>query len=163
VSFNPFSSLSSFQGTNCANCSVQPPDCKATDYHSTHMAKKVKTLRFSRRAWPSLFKPLRCEQLDDTQDGMSVKSSNEDSVRPTPCEPATEVAMTSAPLAARRVLSLRTDLAATRVSQSPADNTARRSRPSMGARFLLPARPTCQIKRDFRSRRRSWSLAMADY
>src|SRR5450756_2052883 len=37
------------------------------------IAKKVKTLRFSRRAWPSLFVPLRVEQVDDTQDCRTVK------------------------------------------------------------------------------------------
>src|SRR5664280_2080098 len=38
------------------------------------IAKKVKTLRFSRRAWPSLFVPLRVEQMNDTLDCCTVKS-----------------------------------------------------------------------------------------
>ena len=60
--FHPFSSLSSFQGTNCACRSVdRHPWGEATDFHSSQIAKKVKTLRFSRRAWPSLFLPLRVE------------------------------------------------------------------------------------------------------
>jgi len=74
VSFNPFSSLSSFQGTNCACRAVDGhPWGGATDFHSRQIAKKVKTLRFSRRAWPSLFVPLRVEQLNDTQDCDAVK------------------------------------------------------------------------------------------
>jgi len=77
VSFNPFSSLSSFQGTNCACRPVDGhPWGGATDYHATQIAKKVKTLRFSRRAWPSLFVPLRVEQSDDTQDHCTVKCSS---------------------------------------------------------------------------------------
>src|SRR5450756_3887 len=77
VSFNPFSSLSSFPATNSACRPVDGhPWGGATDYHATQIAKKVKTLRFSRRAWPSLFVPLRVEQLNDTQDHCTVKCSS---------------------------------------------------------------------------------------
>src|SRR5450756_1175921 len=83
VSFNPFSSLSSFQGTNCACRPVDGhPWGGATDFHTMQIAKKVKTLRFSRRAWPSLFVPLRVEQLDDTQDCCTVKKSPSTSLNP---------------------------------------------------------------------------------
>jgi hypothetical protein len=83
VSFNPFSSLSSFQGTNCACRSVDGhPWGEATDYYATQIAKKVKTPRFSRRAWPSLFLPLRVEHLDGTQDYCTVKGSSSTSLDP---------------------------------------------------------------------------------
>src|SRR5664280_1425474 len=85
VSFNPFSSLSSFQGTNCACRTVDGhPWGGTTDYHTMQIAKKVKTLRFSRRAWPSLFVPLRVEQVHDTQSGRTVKRPTL-TARPTPC------------------------------------------------------------------------------
>jgi hypothetical protein len=75
VSLNPFSSLSSFQGTNCACRSVdEHPWGGATNYYATQKAKKVKTPRFSRRAWPSLFVPLRFEHVYNTQDLGAVKS-----------------------------------------------------------------------------------------